>query len=396
VSTETLIERPTLADVREVVRANAVATDHDAVFPESALAALRRSGLLGLLIPSRYGGMGASTAEMLRVASELSRDCVSVGMIYVMHCQQVAALVEHGRSTLRSTLLPRIARGEVYIASVTTEQGSGGNLLSASAALTTAAGTLHVDRMAPVVTGGTHADGFLITMRAPNASSPTQTSLVYADREQLDIEVLGDWNPMGMRATHSRPLKLTGDIPAHQVVGDHGCFRDIAIRTFAPLAHLGWASCWLGAADGALARTVALLRAERQTRDLGSELLLYRLSRARQRLDSVHALLSHATNVISDPASDITGPPIQLLLNAVKLTASEQCLAAVHELVELVGLRHGYLRGSATGLERTLRDLRSASLNYANERLHLADGALVLMDRDVCHAQPDQMRGKHV
>lgn len=74
---------------------------------------------------------------------------------------------------------------------------------------------------------------------------------------------------------------------------------------------------------------------------------------------------------------------MQLLLNAVKVTASEQCYAAVDELVELAGLRHGYLRGSPLALERALRDLRSASLNYSNDRLHLADGALTLMDPEV-------------
>jgi acyl-CoA dehydrogenase len=381
---ETAAGTLTLAGVRAVVREHAAETDRDAVFPEAALQALRRSGLLGMQVPAEYGGMGASMADTLHVAAELSRECMSVGMVFVMHCQQVAAIIEHAGPRLRDALLPRIARGEVYIGSVTTEPNSGGHLLSSGAQLTSSASTLHVDRMAPVVTGGSYADGFLITMRAPGAASPTEVSLVYADRDQLDIEVVGGWDPMGMRATHSRPLKFVGDVPADQVVGQHGRFRDIAVRTFAPFAHLGWSACWLGTADGALARTVSLLRKERDRRDLGSELLLRRLSQARQRLDTVHALLTHATDVLAGEAEP-TSPPVQLLLNAVKITASEQCLAAVNDLVELLGLRHGYLRGSPTALERVLRDLRSASLNYSNDRLHQADGALVLLDQEVRH-----------
>lgn len=381
---ETVAGTLSLAEVRAVVREHAAETDRAAVFPEAALRALRQSRLLGMQVPAEYGGRGAGLAETLRVAAELSRDCMSVGMIFVMHCQQVAAVIEHAAPRLRETLLPRIARGEVYLGSVTTEPGSGGHLLSSGAQLTGTT-TLHLDRMAPVVTGGSYADGFLITMRAPGASSPTEVSLIYADRDQLDIEVLGGWDPMGMRATHSRPLKFTGDLPADQVVGEHGRFRDIAVRTFAPFAHLGWSACWLGTADGALSRAVSLLRKERDSRDLGSELLLRRLSSARQRLDTVHALLFHAVDVVSGGSVEPTSPPAQLLLNAVKITASEQCLAAVDELVELLGLRHGYLRGSATALERALRDLRSASLNYSNDRLHQADGALVLLDQEVRH-----------
>jgi acyl-CoA dehydrogenase len=374
-----------VAQVRPVVREHAAQTDRDAAFPEAALAALRSSGLLGLLVPASFGGMGGSVPEMLRVSAELARDCLSVGMIFTMHCQQVAALVRHAGPRLRSIVLHRVARGEVYLGSVTTDQGSGGHLLSASSELIADASTLHIDRFAPVVTGGAYADGFLITMQAPGADSTQQVSLVYADRDQVDATVAGDWNPMGMRATHSVPMKLVADVPADQVVGGQGAFRDVALRTLAPLAHLGWAACWLGAADGALARTVRLLRAEHDRRDLGSELLLRRLSRVRQRLDTVHALLQHASDVFADDATDVSTAPVQLLLNAVKITASEQCLAAVNELVELIGLRHGYLRDSELALERVLRDLRSASLNYSNDRLHAADGMLVLMDKGVRH-----------
>jgi acyl-CoA dehydrogenase len=116
--------------------------------------------------------------------------------------------------------------------------------------------------------------------------------------------------------------------------------------------------------------------------DPSSELLLTRLARVRHRLDTVHALLRHTVSTI-EAAPDLSAPPVQLLVNTLKVQAAEQCCRAVDELVELVGLRHGYLRGSALFLERALRDLRSASLNYANDRLNLVNGALVLLDQEV-------------
>ncbi|MZF84742.1 acyl-CoA dehydrogenase family protein [Streptomyces sp. SID5643] len=372
-----------VAEVETVAARHAADCDRDARFPHETLEAMRRTGLLGLMVPAEDGGPGGDLTDLAAVSNRLSRTCMSVGMIFTMHCQQVAAIVRHG-GALRATLLPRIVRGDLYLASVTTEATTGGHLLSSGTALTADGATAHLDRFAPVVTGGGCADGFLITVQAPGATSPSRTSLVYADREQLTVTVRGGWNPMGMRATHSAPLHLAGDIPTGQVIGEHGAFRDIAVRTFAPMAHVGWAACWLGAADGALQRTVALLRAERRRHDLDSPLLLGRLSRVRQRLDTVHALVGHAVSVLSS-AEDTTTAPVQLLVNAVKLTASELCPAAADELVELLGMRHGYLRDSPTGLERTLRDLRSAPLNYSNDRLHAADGVLVLMDREVRH-----------
>lgn len=383
---QTLAERigTELESVVNVVREHARATDEEAAFPVAALGALRSSGLLGLLVPEDLGGLGGDLTDLVEIADRIAREDMSVGLIFAMHCQQVAALVAHAGPALRSALLPRVARGEVYLASVTTERGKGGHLMTSDSPLTAQEGALVIDRFAPIVTGAAHADGFLITMLAPDAGSPTEVSLVYADRSQLEVSAAGSWDPMGMRASHSLPVRLAGTVPVDQVVGAHGAFRDIAMRVFAPLAHIGWAACWLGAASGALSRTVGFLRGAdgRRSHDVSSELLLTRLGRVRGRLDAVHATLAHCVELVSG-GGDISHPRCQLLLNTLKTEAAEQSFAAVHELIELIGLRHGYLKGSELWLERVFRDLRAASLNYSNDRLLLASGRLALLDPEV-------------
>ncbi|WP_406088409.1 acyl-CoA dehydrogenase family protein [Kitasatospora purpeofusca] len=359
-------------------------TDRDAVFPVEALAELRRTGLLGLLVPAEYGGLGGSTRDMVEASVALGRVDMSVAMIFAMHCQQVAAVVRHGNERLRGELLPGVAEGRTYLASVTTEAGKGGHLLTAEAALDTAGDELEVDRFAPIVTGGAHADGFLVTMLAPGATSPNQVSLVYARRDRLTVEETGDWQPLGMRASHSVALRLRGRVPRHHVVGEQGGFRTVVTSVFGPMAHLGWSAAWLGTAAGALSRVLRMLRSRenRNRVDLDSELLLTRISEARRRLDTVHALLLRTELTVAGSA-DLSLPRIQLQLNALKITAAEECFAVVDGLIEAVGMRHGYLKGSPTRLEQALRDLRSASLNYSNDRLHLTDGKLALLDPEV-------------
>ncbi|MFE0376908.1 acyl-CoA dehydrogenase family protein [Streptomyces inhibens] len=376
-----------LAEVAAVTEQHLTHTDRTAAFPVDALDALRRTGLLGLLVPTEYGGLGGTVRDVVAAAQTLGRSDMSLGMIFAMHCQQSAALVRYGNERLRKELLPGIAAGESYLASVTTEAGKGGHLLSAQAQLGDHDGQLVIDRFAPIVTGGAHADGFLITMRSAGAATANDVSLVYAHRDQLGIGASGDWQPMGMRASHSVALKLTGRVPGHQVVGEQGAFHEIATQVFGPLAHLGWSAVWLGTAAGALSRVLRLLRspAGRERFDPSSELLLTRISRSRQRLDAVHALLQQTLRTVESGA-DLSVPARQLQLNALKITASEQCLAAVDDLVSAVGLRHGYLKDSPTRLELALRDLRSAPLNYSNDRLHLADGRLALRDQGVSFA----------
>lgn len=369
---------------RTVAEEHAAHTDREAAFPVQALEAMRRTGLLGLLVPSEFGGGGGSVTDLVDATIELGRADMSVAMVFAMHCQQAAALARFGSDQLRAEVLPAIADGKIYLGSVTTEPGTGGHLLTSGSPSELTDSSLWIEREAPVVTGGRHADGFLITMRTPGATTPSQVDLVYAARDQLRIEVRGDWQPLGMRATESIPLRLAGSVPDWQVIGGHGGFRGIATQVFAPLAHIGWAAAWLGTAAGAYSRVIQHIRRSpaRGSFAPSSDLLLTRLARTRARLDATHALLRHTVHVTGS-REDLSAPPVQLLLNTLKTEASVNCFAAVDELVELTGLRHGYLAHSPLFLERAFRDLRSASLNYGNDRLLLASGTLALMDSEV-------------
>ncbi|MFJ6694921.1 acyl-CoA dehydrogenase family protein [Streptomyces sp. NPDC091272] len=375
--------------VLPVLRADAKQIDHDAAFPVRGLAALRESGLMGLLVPSEHGGLGGSLTDLAHVAQELAGECLSTAMIWAMHCQQVAALVRHGSPGLRAELLPRIARGEVYVASVTSEKFKGGHLLSARSPLTDEGdGALRFDRDAPIVTGGGHADGFLITLRDGVDAASHAVTAVYADRDRLTVEEGVDrWNPMGMRGTHSIPLRLHGTVDASAVVGRRGAFKDVAVADFVPAGHIAWAACWLGAVRGALRAVLNLLRspAGRSQFDLSGQQLRSRLARVRMDLDAMAALLAQVT-AESDgrrSAADAESQPVQLRLNALKIFTAERSFACVDELIRVVGLRHGYMRHADLPLERLFRDLRSASLNYADDRLLAANGAMCLLDREV-------------
>jgi acyl-CoA dehydrogenase len=370
--------------VLPTLREYAAAIDDEATFPTAGLAALRGSGLLGLLVPAGYGGLGGDLHDLAEIADLMGGACLSTAMIWAMHCQQVAAVVAFAGPELRRNLLPRIAQGQVYIASVTSERGKGGHLLSARDALDRSDGMLHLHRDAPIVTGGLHADGFLITMRDLPDAPPGQVSLVYAPRSALTITTSGSWNPMGMRGTHSIAMVLDGSVGPGNIVGEPGGFQQVAVTTFAPVGHLAWAACWLGAARGALRDVLHLLRspAGRGQFSLDSELLRARIARIRIDLDTMAALLSQCLRDVEDTGS-IEEIPVQLRLNALKVHTAERSFEVVNTLTEIVGLRHGYLRDAPLGLERVLRDLRSASLNYSNDRLIAANGAMALLDHGV-------------
>ncbi len=377
-----LIALPAVAAVRSRIREHAADCDRQNRFPEEAVAALRASGLLGLLAPKEAGGMNGSWHDMAAVTQLLARDDLSVALIFAMHCQQTGTISQHASGTWRDELLSRIANGKCLLASVTTDPQTGSDPLRPASMLARTDGLLRLDRPAPVVTAGLHADGFLITMRDSAVEAQDPTSLVYADRSQLKVEHCGPWEAMGMRATQSIPLRLTGDVPDHQVIGDPGRFREVAMQTFIPLAHIGWAAAWLGAAAGALSRTVTHMREEgRAHKRPPTDVVLLRLADARSHVDTVHSALQHVLQLFDTrPAAT---PSVQLALNNLKTLAAELNLSAVDNLIELIGMRHGYLASSPLGLERIHRDLRSATLTVSNDKVKLACGRLTLLDTEV-------------
>lgn len=386
------VDRPRPADVARqvlpVLASHATEVDVTARFPQASLDALRTSGLLGLLVPQAYGGFGGDLSDLVEVAQILASECLSTAMIWGMHCQQVDALVRFGGPRLHEELLPRIADGHVYVASVTTELGKGGHLLSAVAPLYGEGGRLVVERDAPIVTGGAHADGFLITMRASQDAPAQKVSLVYLDRAQATLELRDGWDTLGMRGTESLGMHISGEIADYQVVGEPGKFRTVAIESLIPTGHLAWSACWLGAARAALGSVVEIIRSPNRPASLDpkSDLVAERLARVRIDLELVGAYLGRVCDeVLTHRAAQtpLSAPATQIHLNSLKVASSELTFRAVDRLIQITGLSLGYRKGSPLSLERHFRDLRSASLNYANDRLLTAIGSLLLLDRDV-------------
>ncbi|QUQ64977.1 acyl-CoA dehydrogenase family protein [Kutzneria sp. CA-103260] len=370
--------------VLPLLRQQAGAADDKGFFPAASMQSLRDERLLGLTVPAEYGGGGASLRTFVAVAQELAGACLSTAHLWAMHCFQVDAIARHGSPALREALLPRIAAGDVYIASVTSERGRSSDLFTAGAPLRAEGDHLLLDRSAPVVSGGAHADGFLLTMRAAEDASEHEVSLVYADRGDLRVDERGDWDTLGMRGTASGGLELSGRVPATNLVGRAGGFAEIARNSMIPLSHLGWSACWLGAARGALVDLVTWLRANGPAAP--GELFYERLAHVRVELELVSAFLYRVLDQVELARAEgrsLTEPRTQLQLNALKVIASEHTFRAVDRMMEIGGLRLGYGRRSPIPLERHFRDLRSASLNHANDGLWTGIGALTLFDRSV-------------
>ncbi|MFI0939398.1 acyl-CoA dehydrogenase family protein [Streptomyces sp. NPDC021020] len=362
---------------------DAAAADIDATGdPEGVgLGLLREHGLMGCLVPASLGGGGEGVAVMLAIAERIGAHCPGLAVLWVMHCQQVAILDRYADEPLRGDVLRAVARDQHFLASITTEPGKGGHLMTARAALGRTAGTLRFSREAPVVSGGLHADAYLITMRRAEDSVPDDVVLVHAPRDAVQVTPRGPVDMLGMRGASNVSLTVDVCVPPENLIDPPGGFARIGARTMVPLGHLGWSAAWLGAARAALRHVLRRLRADGAGSIRRDDDVLDRVARARLRVDTVEAVvLAGLREFEARSGRELDHPAFHILVNNVKVVASEQTFRAVDELVEVGGLGLGYRRGPDLVLERIFRDLRSATLMYGNHRLVRASGKLALLD----------------
>ena len=81
-------EREIAARCEEIlpdIAAGSEQADHDGKFPIANIGLLSKAGLLGLMAPQHYGGLGGGLRDWCAVAFALGTVCPSTGLAYFFH-----------------------------------------------------------------------------------------------------------------------------------------------------------------------------------------------------------------------------------------------------------------------------------------------------------------------
>src|SRR5260370_39981631 len=105
--------------------------DGDHRFPKEAISAAAEAGLLGVLIPRQYGGLGLDALAFALCIDELARACASTSVIVDVHTSVGSEpILLFGTDEQKRRWLPRLASGELLGAFALTEPASGSDAAS--------------------------------------------------------------------------------------------------------------------------------------------------------------------------------------------------------------------------------------------------------------------------
>lgn len=370
----------------EVARPNAGDVDRCARFPSETFSGLRELGLLGAAVPRELGGPGTELVELVEHCRLLAQGCGASGLILAMHHIQVGCLVAHrGSSAELATYLGSVAAEQRLLASVTSEQGTWGDLRSSArtAVIPDGRGGIELVKQATTVSYGSVADDLLITSRRHAEAPASDQVAVLAPRGQFEYSPEGTWDPLGMRGTVSPGGEVRVKAPAWCVLTDP--FAEIAAHTMVPWSHMLWSAVWLGISEDAtrLAHGLVRKRARLQPGRVPRE--APRLARALSLLGLMRAALASAVSEYErakreDPGS-IGRPAYARRINDLKLTTSELAVDVVTEALRAGGIS-SYRNGEEASLGRHLRDVHSAALMVSNDRLRETNAALLLASKE--------------
>ena len=189
--------------------------DRETAFPFENYAELREAGMLGLCIPERYGGMGASFQDYMHVSAELARYCPMTALTYNMHSQttlwtgvladdlDMPPDVRERHERIRSELYRWILEDGALMSQPLSEGIARGATAGVATTATPVPGGFKVNGRKVFASLAGAADAYNFTCRVPGEEGLRFLSVRSSNP---GVKIVGDWDPLGMRGTDSRTL----------------------------------------------------------------------------------------------------------------------------------------------------------------------------------------------
>ena len=126
---------------------------------------------------------------------------------------------EHGTALAwQRDVLAQIVGRQWLLASATSEETIGGNMRTSACAVEVEGERFRIEKLAPTISYGAHADGILVTARRTAESPASDQVLIVALNEGIALEKRGSWDSMGMRGTCSEGFRLVASGVTAQIL----------------------------------------------------------------------------------------------------------------------------------------------------------------------------------
>jgi len=198
--------------------------DKKGEYPSKTLEKMAKLGLLGIVIPTEYGGAGLDTISYTTVIEEISRKCASTGVITSVHNSLVSyPILKHGTEEQKKKYLPILARGEKIGAFAGTEPNAGSDLgaMQTTAKLKGSKYIINGDKV--FITSGSKA-GIIIVFAVTDKNAGSRgISAFIVENTMKGFKVGSIFDKMGINANLVSELIFEDmEVPKENILGKEG------------------------------------------------------------------------------------------------------------------------------------------------------------------------------
>jgi SfnB family sulfur acquisition oxidoreductase len=351
--------------------ADAARRDAERLLPHAQVQALKRSGLLAITVPRRYGGIAVSAAVLAEVFRLIAHADPSLAQIPHSHFVFLEALRLQGSDEQKSYFYDEVRAGAL-LANAQSERGPHTVDVDTTTLVRRSADEYLLSGRKFYSTGALFADWVVVRASVtsgstpPSASTPKAVAFVARGTERLDI--VDDWDGMGQRTTASGTVTLDEvAVPAEHVIPFTPIFEQPSV--YGARAQLLHSAIDVGIATGALAAGVRQAERARPHFEAGvataaeDPTLVHIAGELTVTVRGAQALLVEAARQVDAAAEDLTAESAAAASIAVavaKVAAVRASVDAATALFELGGTRSA---SASANLSRYWRDARTHTLH---------------------------------
>ena len=330
--------------------------DRDARFPHETVKRMGELGLMGMVIPERWGGSAAGAVAYVVALEEIARVCASHAVVMsVNNSLYGAPIARFGNDAQREQFLIPVASGHAHGCFGLTEPQAGSDATNQQTLAIRDGDDYVLNGRKRFITNGREASFALVFAQADRAKGHHGITAFVVEKGRAGFTVGKTEDKLGIRASDTAEL-LFDDcrVPARNRIGDEGQGFRIAMSAIDG-GRIGIAAQAVGIATGAYERSVAYARERKAFGVIIGEHPLHHLVLADMAVAIEGArLLTRRAAALKD-----ADRPYRAAAAMAKLFAAETAMKVTTDAIQVHG-GYGFIKEYE--VERAFRDAKITQL----------------------------------
>jgi acyl-CoA dehydrogenase len=322
------------------------------IFPTEVLKKMSPLGLMGIPIPTTYGGMGADFTSYILSLHELSKVSATIGVILAVHTSVCTnPILYFGTEEQKQHYVPKLASGEYIGAFALTEPQAGSDAGNIRTTAVKKDDYYVLNGSKVFITNGGEADVYIVFAKTNPSKGARGISAFIVDANTEGFIIGKDEKKMGLHG--SRTVQLTFEdmrIREKNLLGEEGKGFSIAMANL-DVGRIGIAAQSLGIAEASF--EYALQYAKETYREdqllLDNQLIAGALADMATSIEAAKLLVYRAASLRE------RGAKCGKEASMAKVFASQTAVEIASKAIQLVG-EHGIRKH--TPVERYFRDAK--------------------------------------